>query len=502
MESRKISINDMPKGFKIFALLLPVLGLILIDKELDNDFYFLYPTGQYIVENGFPVKDFLSMHTNMNIIVQQWLTDVIFYYIYSALGKAGMIAFIIICYVAFCAVMYKLMMLICENHFVSCVAALSADLIMATMFMVTRPQAITLVLITLELYCLEKYVKTKSVKPLFVLPLISLLIINLHCSMWFMLFVFALPYVASAIPVKIKKLKLEPSCRLLPLLICGAVCLAFGFINPYGIKAITYIFSSFGISDINLFISEMQAPSMGNSVGKLFFAIVFILVTIIIVLRKNNFTTRFVLLFLGTTALGLMNVKSIAYFVIGSFVAITYYLKDFSFSLNITEGKRTKKEKRNFIIIVSVFVIAIAGLCSYAVITPDDNTVNNNSDNSFSYMDLDNICKILDKEDGKITLYTGFNFGQYMEYKGYHPYIDGRAELFLKKNNGEFDYFKEYVDVKNGEIYYKDFFNKYQFNYAVIDKNSEVLLSSELSHDENYEKLYESESVDLYRLKN
>ena len=57
-----VNINNIPKGFKAFMLLLPLAGLMLIPYKLDNDFYFLYPTGEYIVNNGFPTKDFLSKY--------------------------------------------------------------------------------------------------------------------------------------------------------------------------------------------------------------------------------------------------------------------------------------------------------------------------------------------------------------------------------------------------------------------------------------------------------
>ena len=385
---RKININDMPKAFKIFLALLPALGFFLIKSELDNDFYFLYPTGQYIVENGFPVKDFLSMHSDMNIIVQQWLSDVIFYFIYSRLGAVGILGFIFICYSVFCVLMYKLLKLITDNHFIASAVAFFADIVIAVMYMTTRPQSITLLLITLELYCLEKYVKTKSIKPLFVLPVISLLLINLHCSMWFMLFVFALPYGAAALPIKLKKIKQEPCCKILPLIVCGAVCFALGFVNPYGIKAITYVFSSFGIKDFNSNIIEMLPPSFASSTGKIYFALLFIMLALIIALRKNSFTARFVLLFVGTTLLGLLNVKSISYFIIGSAAAFSYYLKDCTFNVTITEGKRTKNDKKRLILIVLIFAVFISGIGVYAALNPEETINYTEEKESNSYEDM------------------------------------------------------------------------------------------------------------------
>ena len=39
-----------------------------------------------------------------------------------------------------------------------------------------------------------------------------------------------------------------------------------------------------------------------------------------------------------------------------------------------------------------------------------------------------------ENKDGMV-LYTGYNDGGYAEFLGYKPYIDPRAEVFVKKNN-------------------------------------------------------------------
>ena len=90
-------------------------------------------------------------------------------------------------------------------------------------------------------------------------------------------------------------------------------------------------------------------------------------------------------------------------------------------------------------------------------------------------------------------------FRRYLEYKGYHPYIDGRAEVFLKDNNGEFDYLAEYNEVMNGKLYYKDFVNKYNFNYLIVS-DREQLLRMSLKNDNDYTILLDSEEITLFRL--
>lgn len=498
--SKRINLNDAPKVFKIYLMLLSAAGFLLITYSLDNDFYFLYPTGKYIVENGFPVKDFLSMHSDMSIIVQQWLTDVLFYFIYSKLGVLGMLTFVCICYVVFAYLFFKLLMLITDNFTISSFCAFATNILLAAMYIRTRPQIITYILIVTELYMLEKYVKSQNIKYLTALPVISLLLINFHSSMWLMLFVFALPYAANSIPFKFKEHKQEPCCSFSKLLICGIICFAAGFINPYTYKSMLYVFTSFGISEINNNIVEMQPAMFANSIGKVFFAVIIVMLLIIILTGKKNINTRFALLFAGTAIMTLMNVKSFAYFIIGGMAAFSYYCKDFSFFITISKSKRTAKEKRKIIILVGLIAALLIALAVYKVSGAEEKVKNAEPDSKTVYEDLDNIIDILDGTKDEIVLYTGFNNGQYLEFNGYHPYIDGRAELFFKANNKDFDYFDEYTNARTGALYYQDFINKYHFNFLIVTESDNAIITS-LENDNNYERVYHSDNADLYRLK-
>lgn len=500
-EKKMVNINDMPKWFRAIMILAPIAGLLLITTQLDNDFYFIYKTGEYIVHHGFPTTDFLSMHSTMSIIPQQWLTGVVFYYLYSLLGRWGVIGFIYLCYALVCVIIHKLVMMICDNLFIANIISFCSDLLLAVMFEKTRPQAITYVIIITELYLLERFVQKKKIIYLCFIPLLSVLQINFHCSMWIMLFVFALPFAAAAIPVKIGKIRQEPCCSFLKLLICGVITFAAGFLNPYGIKAITYITTSFGYSEIDSSIVEMQKTSLADASGIILFALLAIIAVVALAIKKKNYSARYVLLFSGTTLMALLNIKSIAYFLIGGLPAFSYMLKDVEILLPVDEKKkRNTKEKRKLIVLIVLFV-AMVGVLGGTLMHQSANEDSIKNQNEAEYAALDEIITILDKENmDDIVLFAGFNQGQYLEFHGYHPYIDGRAELFLKDNNGEYDYLKEYRELNSGKIYYKDFVNKYQFNYLVVDTIQTHFISS-LKHDSDYELLYKSDHAYLFHLK-
>ncbi len=503
-EQKRVNINDMPKWFRAFFVLAPVIGFLLIPTTLDNDFYFLYKTGEHIVQSGFPTTDFLSMHSSMHIIVQQWLSAVIYYFLYSHLGKIGVIGFVYLCYTLLCVVMHRLTKLITHNLFIGSVFAFLADMLAAAMFERTRPQAITILLVLLAVLLLESYVQKKKLIYLALLPVLSLLLINLHAAMWAMLFVFAAPYAAAALPIKIGKIRQEPCCSFVKLLICGVLCLVVGFANPYGVKAMTYIFSSFGYSEINENIIEMQAVSVSDAWGVVLFAMLGIFAALAVFYKHRAFTTRFVLLFGGTALMAFMNEKSIAYFIIGAIPAFSYLLKDAQITLSIDNEKNKKERDNKKITLLTILLLVMLAVLVLLLIPPRGGTQNSlnvqNSEASAaeSYEALDDIIALLDKEDkNSMVLYTGFNNGQYFEFYGYHPYIDGRAELFLKDNNGEFDYLSEYIQLRHAQIYYKDFVNKYGFTHLVVNNNDGYFYTS-LLHDTDYTVVYAGKDVTLF----
>ena len=107
MENKKKSIDRYNIIQKIF-LFAPLLLALGVRKTLDNDTYWIIKTGEYITKHGIPTKDFLTMHKTMDLVVQQWLSDVIYYKLYHAFGTAGPIALAMIMYVVIIGLIIKL----------------------------------------------------------------------------------------------------------------------------------------------------------------------------------------------------------------------------------------------------------------------------------------------------------------------------------------------------------------------------------------------------------
>ena len=478
---------------KWFFLLIPVIMSFFVQNAIDGDFYFLYPTGEHIVNNGFPHTDILSMHSSMSIIVQQWLSSVIFFRIYSLAGRTGLVIFLALINILIVLLLYRWISLIIENEIISAVFTCFTDILLVAFFIVSRPQIFTYVLLLCEVCLLEKYVLTKKRSFLFPLPLLSVALINLHAAMWPMLLVLILPYIAGAVPVKYKKIKLEACGNVFELITAMAVCTAAGFINPYGIKSMLYLTTSYGQEHLAV-INEMNPVAIDSFSGKLVFGICFITGICVFFKKDRPFSMRFFLLFFGTLLLCLMQAKGLAYFLLFGCPAFLFVIRDHK-NEALQAIKLTKLHKILFLILM----ISFLGLAVFSVYK-NSAEISDGENEILSHKDrLDAVIEELNKSDKDIILYTNFNDGQYLEFNGYHPYIDGRAELFLEKNNNEFDYFGEYYDLMTARIYYKDFIDKYQFNYLILNKSLDGYLYQSLLHDDGYSIIYESEEVVLFK---
>ena len=486
----KMSSDKLPRWLIAVLLIIPIVLACFQTRIIDNDFYFLYPTGEYIVKHGFPHTDILSMHTTMKIVVQQWLSSVLFYFTYSQFGKYGVIALIYICYSIINYLLYRLSLLITGNRLLSILLTWLSGFFLFFHFMVSRPHIFTYIVILLEVIILEKYVQTSKKAFLIALPVLSVLQINLHAAMWPMIIIFMAPYIVSAALSLTKQYKKYACGSFFPLLTAMMISIAVSFINPYGITNVLYMTSTAGHDHINL-IGEMGSTSAESLFGLAFFALLFVMGIICFVKKDHPFAIRFFLLFAGTLFIALKHYKGIPYFLLFGIPSFGYMLKNVNFVISLPH----KKSKLKSILLVTFISISFVSLCfqlrGFSKII--------NQDKLDRYGQLDAVIDLLDRQNEEITLFTDFDDSQYFEFHNYPAFVDGRVELFLKKNNGECDYFEEYYDFVKGKTYYKDFIDKYHFNYLVFNKKISQNVYLPIMHDDDFEIIHESEGVYLFK---
>lgn len=468
---------------KILLIAFMFLPLLAIGVNLDNDIWFLLNHGRYIVENGFPVIEPFSIHENFEFIVQQWLFSVIVHYAYTLMGKWGIMLVVYASAVVVTILLYKITMLLSsEKFYLSVLLTTVISLLFCMYYMVSRPQIITYIIILTAFYLLEKYVVTDNAKWLWFLPVLSLLLINFHSSMWWLLFAFFIPYLISSFRINKWNINTEP-IRKAPLFITGIFMLVAGFINPYGYKAIAYVFSSFGDETISCAIIEMAVPDVKDVTGFIFFLTFALGVLSYVFNREGKSTLRFFLLSIGTTFLALMSIKGMAYYLIGALLPLAFWFKNLAHKLTFTNSKKELG-------LTTLFIVFVVAVSVWAHV--------NDYDPSKDFPQTKAAVEYLaeNEDPTSVKLYTSFQDGGYVEHCGFKAYIDARAEVFIKANNKKEDVFGEYVSLQSGVIHYADFLEKYQFSHIIV--TSEDVLDVYLAKDKNYAVYYEDDNSRIY----
>lgn len=466
--------------FLFFAI--PIILVIIHNLSINNDIWFLLNHGKYVLTNGFPTIEPFTIHENLSFVMQQWGSGVIFYQLFSGFGKYALFFLPLVMSIYMLFISYKTCMLLSDHRYqlstyISClvVAFLSH-------FIVARPQVFSIAILMTELYVLEKYWKEKSWKPLLILPVLSFLLINLHASMWWMQFVLMLPYLVESVYQDYKKHTFHTKHFLFLLPIQFLV----GFLNPYTIDAITYVFTSYGVDEINNVVGEMQVPNIQHPNGLYVFLSIAIVYLSYMFYHKEKMTLRHFFLTLGTTFLALSSYKGQCYFLIASYFPLAYYFRNSFLPANKLKQPTITTLHRNVYIIccIVLFTLPLTVICM-------NNQVSMKSEVEGCTNYLLEHSSIA-KED--IILYIDYNNGGYTEYRGIKSYIDPRAEVFLKANNHEKDIMKEYNRLQRGDLFYEDFMNTYHFTHLLVAKGD--FLYPYLERDSNYTKIYEEEIND------
>jgi hypothetical protein len=474
------------RRIKAFLPLLLCLPCFLIQIKLDNDIWFLLNSGRYVLQHGIPFAEPFTMHHQLSFVMQQWLSDVIFWGIYAALGAAGLIAAVFLLFGGILFLVYRLALFLSNGNRVPAVlTAFFAGLLLSP-YMVTRPILFTLLILALELYLLERFIGGANAAFLLPLPVLSALLINLHAAMWPIQFVLLLPYAIDSFRFRCWNIEGQGYSKrvLFPAI---ALMLLAGFANPYGVRAMTYLFRSYGYAEINQ-VNEMKPANINTAIGVLIFG-AFLLVGALYLLRRGGKTRlRYALLTLGTAVLALSSVRSFPLFAICGVFPLAYWLSD----LQLPQPKKTVA-KGTRALRAALGVLVLLGVVVLVRLEADSS-----SDNAFEPASAGAVRYLL-KQDApeRMVLYTGYNDGGYAEFMGFHPYLDPRAEVFVEQNNQQSDIMKEYFLLQAGKLYYKEVLNRYEFTHLLVPESD--ILHTYLPYDTDYRRTYDDGEYAVYQ---
>lgn len=461
----------------ISAFFIPTIFVFLANQTIDSDSWFILAEGRHITTNGIFYNDVLSMHSDLSIVVQQYGFATIFWLIYSTLGPAGLYILMLLLNLFICILLYKICMLISDKKVnMSLLLMLITDTILIIGFVTTRPQILSYTIFLLAIYILELYIKTDKTKYLWWIPILSIIQINCHASLWLMIPVLLSVYIIDSI--KSPKLHLQ-GYRTKPLIIVTVISFLAGLLNPYGIKMVTYILTSYGVSTIFNMINEMHSFNLRNVFNVLLYVSIVITLILYIFGKNKNIRTRYLILFFGFLGIGINSIRGMSHLILVMFFPLALLYKD-----KKTEHLIDASIGRKAILVWTGVLSIIIFVAASIVVLPNIST--GLSPDIVAAVDaIDN-----SESNQNATVYAGYNDGGYLEFRGYKSYLDSRADVFLKANNGKEDILQEWADFKKHKISDKALIEKYNFDYLFINNESDLFQS--LNETDKYKMIYEN----------
>lgn len=443
----------------LVVFLIPVAAVMVCNNGLDNDSWYVLSEGREIVENGIYYEDRLSMHEGLEVTVQNYGFAAIYYLLYSVFGGVGIYLMMLILSVVLMFLIYKICMLLSQkNENLSLVLALITSLFLSCTFVVTRAQMVSYVILMLVIYLLELYAREGKKKTLWLIPVLSLIQINLHASVWPMILIAVAVYMIDGI----KQPRLHyKGYKIRPLILVGLLSLVIGFLNPYGLKMMTFILTSYGVPEANDYIDELQAFSVfGGNLNILLYAAIVSVMFLYIFGKNRNIRLRYLILLFGFLALGLSTIKGMSHLILVLFFPMAEVYKD----VKIGE-KLSRKLKWMILSWAGILAFVIVGTYAVAMVP----YINSDGPSAEMVEAVD----VLDKKVGNfdknnLKVYVDYNEGGYLEFRGYKAYIDPRMEVFIKANNNKEEIFLEYYNLQNGKMDKEEFLDKYNFDYLVV----------------------------------
>jgi len=180
--------------------------------------------------------------------------------------------------------------------------------------------------------------------------------------------------------------------------------------------------------------------------------------------------------------------RNLSLFAICGIPMLAYTFRDFTPKSN-TKTKIRPKLQKILLLLFCVAIIATFSIRLYQTKFYKD-----------SYVPVSAVEYILDNYNNKeIHLFVGYNWGGYAEFRGLKPFIDARAEVYIKKNNKKADILHDLIALNEGTMHYAKFIQKYRLNVFLLERKD--LLETYLAKDPQYTLVYRDKEAVVFEKK-
>ncbi|MBQ6539177.1 MAG: hypothetical protein IJL76_02745 [Bacilli bacterium] len=446
---------------------------LMVFMRIDSDYLWHIKAGEYMFSNhSILTHDIFSWTIPGTYwMSHEWGFEVIIYGLYLLFSKYNIFVYGLVCSLLLFLIIYFINRENIERNKLFGIIWLCLGFITSTV-MLARPHMLSSIFLLLTCYfCYDLYNNEDS-KKIFFLPIIAILWANIHGGSSNLVYLIPLIFIIASVckfnfsKVEANRLSLKQINTYILIMCISFLCLN---INPHGIKMIFYPYENMLNSTMLATISEWQPTVLNNGTHLMYFVLAFIIVLIFTLSKKK---IRFIdgILFLFCLFLGLKSIRFWIYTYIIMSLVVFYYIPD----------RKDDKGTNIILILASCLFIFIFGY-SFNKNIMVDTTKTELSDKFINTI----------KKENPNKLYNLYNLGGELIYNDIEVFIDGRADLYSKKN------YNDSLDLTFLSKDFKKIMKKYDFDYYLV--SSKYPLYYYLKDNKSYKLIYKEKEYYFYK---
>jgi hypothetical protein len=257
-------------------------------------------------------------------------------------------------------------------------------------------------------------------------------------------------------------------------------------INPIGLEIYKVPLETFGIQELRLYIQEWQSPDFNQRFTWGFVILLSIVIGAVWASRRNFDWTDWFLV-CGTTFMALMAGRNLSVFAVAVVPIATYHLDSVLTSngwvIQHREFEIPRRARLNLLLVGLVVFGALANI----LVVADSETV---YEGQSMTLPIDAVA-YLNGSDISGNMFNSYNWGGYLMFNApqYKVFIDGRTDLYI-------EFLNDYFTVAIGSEEWREEFEKWDIQFAVIETNSG--LAEELELDDGWRTEYHDDLASIF----
>jgi hypothetical protein len=482
--------TTLKRTFEVYVF---VFAFLFASRPLsDGDFWWHLKTGEYVVRNfSIPRVDFYSFTVpGRHWVAHEWLSEVIFYLVYSRAGFNTLIfIFTVLTVLAFWIVFRKTQ----AHPFVKGLAVvLSVWSILPTTGV--RPRAFTLLFAGIYLALLHRFVRERETKAIWWLVPLMIVWVNLHAGYLIGLVLIGVAIVGVVLDAWFAGEKLASHWpRLKTLAFVFIACLLAVNLNPQGPRIFVFPFEFFFSPVQQDQITDWLSPDFHQQEFRPLLLLIMLTIAALALSPKRVRPSE-LLLFLGTLYMTLKSNRHVAIFALVAGPLLADYLQPWlettRFARIFNSSPSTVSSGRRqliFNLILLVPLIACLIKLKSVIYSPPTQARVGVPLNAVAYLKANGITG---------NTFTDPNiWGGYLiwETPSNPVYIDGRIDMY-----GD-EFMREYLGIIRGHTRWQDAFDKYGVQIAIVEPLS--VLRLQLEQSPAWQQVYRDEMAVVFRRK-